>query len=99
MRGAAANRLVQRLANDLVESGLRFFGELVAGLNGDVHVDVVRDLDLVGERTDGHHEAVVTEDHGLEVEREVPELADRRAVAFECARDDLARLLFASLRA
>ena len=72
------DRLLERLAHDLVERGLRLFAERVD------RRDVERDLDPVlatarlRERVDRRREPVVAQRDRLEVEGEVAELADRR---------------------
>ena len=60
-------------------------------------LDVVRELDLIRQRAHGGSESLVAQDDGLEVEGEVAQLTDRRAVPLERAADDLLRLLAATL--
>src|SRR5205085_5598127 len=94
----ASDRLVQRLADDLVESGLGLLGELLARVGVELDADAVLDRDLIGERANCGRKALVPEDDRLEVEREVSQLSDRRAVSYERPSDDLACLLVATLR-
>ncbi len=52
----------------------------------------MRDRDLVRECANGRCESLIAQNDRLEVEGEVPELADRGSVSLQRAADDLARL-------
>src|SRR5689334_5335796 len=89
LRRAAADRPLERLADDLVERGLRALAEELGGSDVDLDVDAVLDPLVLRERGDRAREAVVAEHHRLEVEREVAELADRRSRAAQRRLEDL----------
>src|SRR5215207_11463974 len=79
----AANSLVDRFADDLVERNLRALRERLARRNVEIHLDPVRECNLVGERLHGRREALVAKDDRLQREREVAQLADRLSLTLE----------------
>ena len=76
--------LVDRLADDLVERGLRPLGRAPppASTSSSIWM-LVREPDLLGQRLHRRPEALVAQHDRLEVEREVAELADRLALPLE----------------
>ncbi len=56
----------------------------------------MRKLDLIRQGADRGREALITQDHGLEVEGEVPQLTDRCPMTLERATNDLLRLFAAT---
>src|SRR3954468_15339548 len=90
---STAKRLVECLADDLVERHLGALGKLLAGVDVEVDAQPGRDAELLGQRADGRHEALVPEDDRLEREREVAQRADRVALAVDHAREQLLRLV------
>ena len=82
-RGPAPDRLVHRVADDLVQADPRVLGQRVGGFHVDVHLDLVREPDLLRERLHRRPEPLVSQDDRLDVEREVAERADRVAVPRE----------------
>src|SRR5205823_2941782 len=93
----AANRLLERLARDLVQRRLLPLAERVDGadVEGDRH-RVLADARLA-ESIEGSGEAVIAQDDRLEVEGEVAQLADGGARPQECAVDDALSLLEVAL--
>src|SRR5205085_8856668 len=77
LRRAAPDRAFERLADDLVERGLRPLAEHFRCGDVQLGLDAVLQAAVLRERLHGHREAVVAEDDRLEIEREVAELADR----------------------
>src|SRR5207248_11560648 len=92
-RRPAAHRLVERLADDLIDARLRLLGERLRRPDVDVDLDPVRERDALGERAQRRAEALVAEDDRLEAEREVAERADRLPMAAERARGDPLRVV------
>ena len=93
LRRPAADRLLERLAHDLVQRRLRALAERLGRGDVDLDLDPVLDAAVLRERVDRRREAVVAQHDRLEVEREVAQLADRRPRADERLVEDLARLL------
>ena len=56
----------------------------------------MRELDLLRQGTDRGRKALVAQNHGLEIEGEVPQLADCCAMTLERAADDLLRFVAAT---
>ena len=88
---------IEGLADDLVEDDLGPARQRVSGLDVEVYDDALRKLDLVGERLNRRPEALVAEDHWLEGERQVTQLADRLPLAADRLAEDLLRVVDAAV--
>src|SRR6185312_8055452 len=89
--------LVDRLADDLVERGLRFLAQTLAGCDASPDRDPLRLLDLVGECAHGGLAARLAEDERLDREGEVAKLLDGAPLAFYRALDHLRGVLVAAV--
>ena len=97
-RRPAPHRLVQRLADDLVEPDLLLLAEALGSRDVDLDLDLMLEPELAGELVDRRAEALVAQHDRLDVEREVAEGADRLAVALERGHHDPAGGLRAGRR-
>src|SRR5207244_6436366 len=96
-RGAATDGLVERLANVLVHGRLRLPREQIRRVHVELDTDAVRQRDLIRQSSYRRRETLIAQHDGFEIEREVAQLADRRAMTHERAADDFLRLLTATL--
>ena len=92
-RRPAPDRLLERLAHDLVQRRLRPLAERVDQRDVERDLDPLLEAAGLRERVDCRCEAVVAQHHRLEVEGELAELADRRPRPAERLVEDLPRLL------
>ena len=91
-RRPAQDRLVERLADDLVEADLLLLAEPLGRRDVDVDLEAVLEPQLLGELLHGGDDPLVAQHDRLDVEREVAERADRVAVLLEGGAHDLARI-------
>ena len=98
LRGPPPDRALEGLANDLVQRRLRTLAEHFRGADIELGLDAVLEAAVLRERLHRHREPVVPQYDRLEIEREVAELADRRARARERLVEDLLRLLVTAPR-
>src|SRR5581483_1569542 len=82
-RRAAADRLIEQLADDRVDRHLRGLADTLGVLDVEVDPNLVGGADLLGDRAQRGPEALVAQHDRLEREREVAQLADRRPVPVE----------------
>src|SRR5206468_6309307 len=92
-RRAAPYGLRDSFADDLVEADLHLLAEALAAFDVEVDLEALLEADLLGERPDRGLEPLVPQHGRLDVEREVAQLADGRAMAVEGRREDRARLV------
>ena len=82
-RRAPQDRLVERLADDLVEADLVLLAQALGRLDVDVDLEAVLEPQLLGELLYRGDDPLVAQHDRLDVEREVAERADRVTVLLE----------------